>query len=104
MHAILMWTVNGLPAYGMAFGWSFNGVIRCPVCMEDTRAFYLQNGGKVCYFDYHRQFLPPDHPYHRNKKAFTKNQVQKNVEHICNWVKEFSPAVEVLFVTPRWLW
>ncbi|KAL0355354.1 UNVERIFIED_CONTAM: hypothetical protein Sradi_3982300 [Sesamum radiatum] len=43
MRAALMWTVNDLPAYGMAFGWNSAGVMGCPVCMEDTRAFYLQN-------------------------------------------------------------
>ncbi|KAL0449091.1 UNVERIFIED_CONTAM: hypothetical protein Slati_1465500 [Sesamum latifolium] len=54
MRAALMWTVNDLPAYGMASGWSSAGVMGCPVCMEDTRAFYLRNGGKACYFDCHR--------------------------------------------------
>ncbi|KAL0288875.1 UNVERIFIED_CONTAM: hypothetical protein Sangu_2639900 [Sesamum angustifolium] len=49
MHAALMWTANDLPAYGMAFGWSIAGVIGCPVCIEDTRAFFLQNGRKSCY-------------------------------------------------------
>ncbi|KAL0283052.1 UNVERIFIED_CONTAM: hypothetical protein Sangu_2914800 [Sesamum angustifolium] len=41
MQAELMWTVNHLPAYGMAFGWSTVGVMECPVCMDDTRAFHL---------------------------------------------------------------
>ncbi|KAL0386407.1 UNVERIFIED_CONTAM: hypothetical protein Slati_4441800 [Sesamum latifolium] len=58
MRATLMWTVNDLPAYGMDSGWSTAGVIRCPVCMEDTCAFYLQNGRKTCYFDCHKQFFP----------------------------------------------
>ncbi|KAL0411692.1 UNVERIFIED_CONTAM: hypothetical protein Slati_3758900 [Sesamum latifolium] len=58
MCAALMWIVNDLPAYGMAFGWSSASVIGCPVCMKDTRAFYLQNGRKACYFDCYRQFLP----------------------------------------------
>ncbi|KAL0401778.1 UNVERIFIED_CONTAM: hypothetical protein Slati_4207700 [Sesamum latifolium] len=102
MRAALMWIENDLPGYGMASGWSSAGVIRCPVCMKDTRAFYLLNGRNACYFDCHRQFLPPDHPYHRNKKVFTKNQVEMKVarprligEQIRNWVEEFSPAVEV---------
>ncbi|KAL2231174.1 UNVERIFIED_CONTAM: hypothetical protein Sindi_1711800 [Sesamum indicum] len=63
---------------------------------------YLQNSEKACYFNYHRQFLPLDHPYLRNKKAFTKNYVEKKVarlrltgEKIREWVEEFSPAVEV---------
>ncbi|KAK4391606.1 hypothetical protein Sango_1938400 [Sesamum angolense] len=54
MRAALMWTVNDLPAYGMASGWSIAGVMGCPVCMDDTRAFHLQHGRKVCYFDCHR--------------------------------------------------
>ncbi|KAL0440442.1 UNVERIFIED_CONTAM: hypothetical protein Slati_2527200 [Sesamum latifolium] len=101
MCAALMWTVNGLSAYGMASRWSFVGIMGCSVCMKDTRAFYLQNGRKACYFDCHKQFLPPDHPYHRNKKAFTKNQVEMKVasprltgEQIRDWVEEFSPVLK----------
>ncbi|KAL0433204.1 UNVERIFIED_CONTAM: hypothetical protein Slati_2654700 [Sesamum latifolium] len=71
--ATLMWIVNDLPGYGMACGWSTNGVMGCPVCMEDTREFYLQNSRKACYFYCHKQFLHQDHLYRRNKKAFTKN-------------------------------
>ncbi|KAL0285591.1 UNVERIFIED_CONTAM: hypothetical protein Sangu_2772700 [Sesamum angustifolium] len=41
IRAALMWTVNDLPAYGMASGWSTTGVMGCPVCMDDTRAFHL---------------------------------------------------------------
>ncbi|KAK4389951.1 hypothetical protein Sango_2332100 [Sesamum angolense] len=81
MHAALMWTANDLPAYGMAFGWSIVGVIGCPVCMEDTSEFFLQNGRKSCYFDYHQKFFLPNHPYRRNKKAFTKNRVERKVAH-----------------------
>ncbi|KAL0415886.1 UNVERIFIED_CONTAM: hypothetical protein Slati_3420500 [Sesamum latifolium] len=58
MRAALMWTVNDLPAYGMAFVWSTASVMGCSVCMDVTRAFYLQNGRKAWYFDCHRQFLP----------------------------------------------
>ncbi|KAL0402234.1 UNVERIFIED_CONTAM: hypothetical protein Slati_4253300 [Sesamum latifolium] len=54
MRPALMWTVNDLPTYGMASGWSTAGVMGCPVCMEDTRVFYLQNGRNACYFDCHR--------------------------------------------------
>ncbi|KAL0374145.1 UNVERIFIED_CONTAM: hypothetical protein Sradi_3330200 [Sesamum radiatum] len=101
MRAALMWTMNHLPTYGTASGWSTVDVMGCPICMKDTRAFYLQNGRKACYFDCHKQFLPPDHPYHRNKKAFTKNRVERKVarprltgEQIRDWVEEFSVAVE----------
>ncbi|KAL0449584.1 UNVERIFIED_CONTAM: hypothetical protein Slati_1514800 [Sesamum latifolium] len=32
MRATLMWTVNDLPAYGMASRWSSAGVMGCPIC------------------------------------------------------------------------
>ncbi|KAL0444256.1 UNVERIFIED_CONTAM: hypothetical protein Slati_2148300 [Sesamum latifolium] len=73
MRVALMWTVNNLPAYGMAFGWSTASVMGCP-----------------------------DHPYYRKKKAFTKNRVGKKVacprltgEEIHDWVAEFSPTIKV---------
>ncbi|KAK4389754.1 hypothetical protein Sango_2312400 [Sesamum angolense] len=74
MCAALMWTVNDLPTYGMASGWSTAGIMGCPICMDDTNAFHLQHGRKACYFDCHKRFLPQDHPYQRNKKAFIKNR------------------------------
>ncbi|KAL0381257.1 UNVERIFIED_CONTAM: hypothetical protein Sangu_0190000 [Sesamum angustifolium] len=79
MRATLMWTVNDLPAYGMTSGWSTAGVMGCPVCIDDIRAFHLQHGRKACYFDCNKQFLPEHHPYRRNKKAFTKNRVENKV-------------------------
>ncbi|KAL0309090.1 UNVERIFIED_CONTAM: hypothetical protein Sradi_5851300 [Sesamum radiatum] len=82
MRAALMWTVNDLPAYGMAFGWSTAGIMGCPICMDDTSAFYLQHGRKACYFDCHRWFLPQDHPYRRNKKAFIKNRQERNIARL----------------------
>ncbi|KAL0293918.1 UNVERIFIED_CONTAM: hypothetical protein Scaly_3133200 [Sesamum calycinum] len=47
MRAALMWTVNDLPAYEMAFRWSTVGVMGCPICMDDTRAFHLQHGDQI---------------------------------------------------------
>ncbi|KAL0405154.1 UNVERIFIED_CONTAM: hypothetical protein Slati_3829300 [Sesamum latifolium] len=107
MRATLMWTVND-PAYGMTSGWSTVGVIGCPVCMDDTRAFHLQHGKKVCYFDCHRQFLPEHHPYRRNKKVFTKNCVENKVvrsrlsgDQLLDWVADISPAVEMPLSLPE---
>ncbi|KAL0361437.1 UNVERIFIED_CONTAM: hypothetical protein Sradi_3828200 [Sesamum radiatum] len=51
---VLMWTMNDLPTYRMAFGWNTAGVMGCPICMDDTRAFPLPHGRKACYFDCHR--------------------------------------------------
>ncbi|KAL0430419.1 UNVERIFIED_CONTAM: hypothetical protein Sradi_0667900 [Sesamum radiatum] len=101
MRAALMWTINDLPAYGMASGWSTAGIMGCPVCMEDTQAFRLQHGRKACYFDCHRQFLPHDHPYRRNKRSFTKNRQERKIarprltgDEIHRRVEQYGTAVE----------
>lgn len=62
--------------YGMLSGWMTTGTLGYPKCMEQTKAFTIKNYGAVCYFDCHRQFLPLDHPYRRNKKAFKKRVVE----------------------------
>ncbi|KAL0434385.1 UNVERIFIED_CONTAM: hypothetical protein Slati_2772800 [Sesamum latifolium] len=73
----------------------------CPICMEDTQAFRLQHGRKACYFDCHRQFLPHDHPYRRNKRSFTKNRQERKIarprltgDEIRRRVEQYGTAVE----------
>ena len=78
MRAALMWTINDFPAYAMLSGWSTAGRLACPYCMSQSKAFRLKYGGKYSWFDSHRQFLPLDHPYRRNKDAFLKNRVEKS--------------------------
>ncbi|KAI5429632.1 hypothetical protein KIW84_034272 [Lathyrus oleraceus] len=34
--------------YGMLSGWGMHGKMGCPHCMGNTKAFKLENGGKVC--------------------------------------------------------
>ncbi|KAL0331746.1 UNVERIFIED_CONTAM: hypothetical protein Sangu_1720100 [Sesamum angustifolium] len=106
MRAALMWTVNDLPAYGMASGWSTAGIMGCPICMDDTSAFHLQHGRTACYFDCYRRFLPQDHPYRRNKKAFIKI-VRKEIarpkltgEEIRVRVEEYSSAIKQPLIHP----
>ncbi|XP_045824924.1 uncharacterized protein LOC123917287 [Trifolium pratense] len=76
MRAALMWTINDFPAYEMLSGWGTHGKLACPVCMEDTKAFTLENSGKATWFDSHRRFLPFDHPFRRNKNAFVKGEIE----------------------------
>ncbi|KAL0311546.1 UNVERIFIED_CONTAM: hypothetical protein Sangu_2449300 [Sesamum angustifolium] len=47
MRTALMWTVNDIPAYEIAFGWITAGVMGCLVCMDDTRAFHPQHGHQI---------------------------------------------------------
>ncbi|KAK4394498.1 hypothetical protein Sango_1604100 [Sesamum angolense] len=107
IQEILMWTVNDLPAYGIASEWSTAGVMGCLVCMDDTRAFHLQHGRKACYFDTHKQFLPAHHPHRRNKKAFMKNHIENKVarlrltgDQILDRVENISPTVEMPLSLP----
>ncbi|GLT31682.1 hypothetical protein SLA2020_064020 [Shorea laevis] len=76
MRAALMWTITDFPGYGMVSGWSTHGRLSCPYCQENSKAFHLPNGRKISFFDCHRQFLPPDHPFRRNRSEFTKGHVE----------------------------
>jgi hypothetical protein len=42
---------------------------------EDTLCFRLKFGGKICYFDYHRCFLPEDHPFRFDRNTFKKDTI-----------------------------
>ncbi|XP_057418581.1 uncharacterized protein LOC130712785 [Lotus japonicus] len=79
MKAALLWTINDFPAYGMLSGWSTAGKLACPYCMNQSKAFWLKHGVKCSWFDFHRQFLPMDHAYRRNKDAFYKNRVVTSI-------------------------
>ncbi|XP_039118907.1 uncharacterized protein LOC120255075 [Dioscorea cayenensis subsp. rotundata] len=75
MRAALMWTISDFPAYSILSGWSTAGRTACSYCKEDLDAFTLTKGGKQSWFDNHRKFLHPNHPFRRNKTAFLKNRI-----------------------------
>ncbi|XP_042388266.1 uncharacterized protein LOC121980336 isoform X2 [Zingiber officinale] len=77
MKAALLWTINDFPAYGMLSGWSTAGRLGCPICMERSKSIRLKHGKKPSYFDCHRQFLPPNHIFRRNKDEFTMNKIER---------------------------
>ena len=79
MKACLMWIINDFPAYGMLSGWMTMGKLACPICMERSKAFTLQHSRKTSFFDCHRQFLPLDHCYRKNKTAFRKKLEEKSL-------------------------
>ncbi|KAL9675539.1 hypothetical protein QQ045_003741 [Rhodiola kirilowii] len=59
----------------MLSGWSTQGKIGCPYCMEDTKTFVLKNGQKVSYFGCHRHFLSANHPYQGNARNFYRDRI-----------------------------
>jgi hypothetical protein len=102
MKGALMWTINDFPAYGMLSGWGTHGKLGCPICMMDTKAFTLHNGGKATWFDCHRRFLPSNHPFRRNKNAFVHGEIETRdpphyltSQQVWNKVKDI-PKVEVV--------
>ena len=62
----------------MLFGWMTVGRLACPYCMEKTKSFRLKYGKKHSWFDCHRQFLPHEHSFRKNKIAFYKNRVEES--------------------------
>ncbi|CAM8989544.1 unnamed protein product [Rhodiola kirilowii] len=75
LRAALMWTVSDFPAYAMLSGWSTQGKLGCPYCMEDTKTFVLKNGRKVSYFGCHRRFLSTNHPYREDGRHFYRDRI-----------------------------
>jgi len=69
LHPILLWTINGFPAYAMLSGWSTKGKFACPYCRRDTEYLWLKLGNKHCYMR-HCRFWPSDHPWRMNKISF----------------------------------
>jgi len=42
-----------------------------PLLYGCSRFFQLRNGGKSCWFDCHRRWLPSAHPFRRDRKGFS---------------------------------
>ena len=75
LKALLMWTINDFPAYGNLAGCRTKGKMACPLCVENTDAYWLKFSGKFAYMG-HRRFLPPSHPY-REKKSLFDGKIEK---------------------------
>jgi hypothetical protein len=60
-----LFSVHDFMAYGIFSRWSVHGRLTCTYCAKDTYCFHLSAGGKKCYFDCHRCFLPFNHPFRR---------------------------------------
>ena len=81
LHAVLLWTINDFPAYGMLSGWSTKGKLACPVCNEWTCSLTLKNGKKQCYIG-HRRYLDKQHPWRKSKKFNGKLEYRLESEEL----------------------
>jgi hypothetical protein len=59
--------------YGIVSGWCVLENLTCPICGKETDCFHLEFEKKICYFDCHRCFLPPDHTFRLQSNAFIKD-------------------------------
>ena len=101
LRAVLLWTISDFPAYGNLSGCTVKGYFGCPICGEETYSRRLKHGKKNSYTG-HRRFLPCNHPFRKQKKAFdgeqefrpppqilTGEEILKKVKVICNsWGKK----------------
>src|SRR5438132_11590322 len=69
LRAAYLWSVHDLPAYGIWAGWCVHGWLCCLVCMANSDAFWLSHSSKFSFFDCHRRFLPPNHPFRQLSNA-----------------------------------
>lgn len=47
LKAVLMWTINDFPAYGMLSGWMTAVRFSCPCCMGQLKVFTLTHSRKT---------------------------------------------------------
>ncbi|KAG8082401.1 hypothetical protein GUJ93_ZPchr0014g46908 [Zizania palustris] len=73
MHVWYMYSLHDLPAYSIFCGWCVHGKFACPICRSTLKFIWLAKGGKYSSFDKHRQFLPRNHPFRKDKRNFTKD-------------------------------
>ncbi|XP_021775498.1 uncharacterized protein LOC110739339 [Chenopodium quinoa] len=101
LRAAILWTVSDFPAYGMLSGWATSGKKACTYCMDKSKAFWLENGCKVSWFDCHRQFLSTNHLFRNSITAFCRNKVEKGApphimsgEELWECVKDLPKATD----------
>jgi hypothetical protein len=75
LRAAYAWSIHDFLAYGIFSRWCIHGNFTCPICGKDTDCFRLDFGKKICYFDCHRCFLPPDHTFRLQRNAFRKDTI-----------------------------
>ena len=73
MRVSYLFSIHDLPALGLFSGLCVHGKSPCPDCREGLKGIWLKYGGKFSFFDCHRQFLPMDHSFRRDKTSFRSN-------------------------------
>ncbi|KAL0378732.1 UNVERIFIED_CONTAM: hypothetical protein Sradi_3178700 [Sesamum radiatum] len=100
MRAALMWTINDLPAYGMASGWSTAGIMGALFVWRTHRHFVCSMEGRHAISIVTDNFCPTT-IRRRNKRSFTKKSAGKKDctaeltgDEIRRRVEQYGTAVE----------
>jgi hypothetical protein len=72
-----LWSIHDFLTYSIFSGLCVHENLTCPICGKDTDCFRLDFGQKICYFDCHRCFLPPDHTFRLQRNAFRKDTIME---------------------------
>ncbi|XP_059627474.1 uncharacterized protein LOC132270307 [Cornus florida] len=76
LKAVLMWTMNDLPAFSNLSGYGTKGKTACPTCDADTCSQWLIHCKKHVYLG-HRRFLSYNHPFRRKKRWLNGNEERR---------------------------
>jgi hypothetical protein len=72
-----LWSIHDFLAYGIFSRWCVHGNLTRPICGKDTNCFCLDVRRKICYFNWHRCFLPPNHTFRLQRNAFINDTIVK---------------------------
>nr|GEU89602.1 reverse transcriptase domain-containing protein [Tanacetum cinerariifolium] len=73
LRVVVLWMINDYPALGTLCGCPYSGFKGCIVCGKDTYCVRLSASSKQSYAG-HKRYLPYNHPFRRQKKAFNGQQ------------------------------
>ncbi|GJZ49321.1 reverse transcriptase domain-containing protein [Tanacetum coccineum] len=73
LHVVVLWTINDYPTLGTLCGCPYSGFKGCVVCGKDINCVRLFALSKQSYVG-HRRYLPYNHPFIKQKKAFNGQQ------------------------------
>jgi hypothetical protein len=102
LRVAYLWLLHEFRAYNIFSGWSCNGLLTCPICIKDTSCFRLKFGGKICYFDCHKCFLPLDHSFRLDSDTFKKGNIVLEGPPRCLSGPEIADMLNNLVLKEKW--
>ena len=73
LRVVVLWTINDYPALSILCGCTVKGYHACSVCGKNIQSTWLSHSKKIAYTG-HRKWLPSNHAFRRQRKAFDGNQ------------------------------